>query len=75
MKYNTKHNFESDVLKLLGLADKHVIWLELRLAYNATPTVRCEFEKYVDDRMLVRDGNIVTEKKHYKVILEEIKEG
>ena len=75
MESNTKHNFESDVLKLLGLADKHIMWLELRLAFNDVPKVKCEYEIHDGGKMVARDGNIVTEEKHYKVILEEIKEG
>jgi hypothetical protein len=74
MEHHTKHNFESDILKLLGMEDKHVIWLELRCAYDETPTVKCEYEVQDGDNPLVRDNAIVTEKKKYKIVLEEIEE-
>jgi len=69
-----KHDFESKVLKLLGLEGKHVRWLELRCAYNEVPTVKLEYEVQDKGNPLVRDGAIVTEKKKYTVILEEIEE-
>lgn len=74
MENFSKHDFESEVLKLLGLSDKHVMWLELRCAYNETSTVKCEYEVWDKGNPLVRDDTIVTEKKKYKVVLKEIEE-
>ena len=72
MEHHTKHNFEFDLLKFLGLEDKHVTWLELRCAYNEVPIVRCEYEIHDGVNPVVRDGAFVTEEKKYKIILEEI---
>ncbi len=60
-----------DIAKMFNLPD-NLIWYKLKFSATDSPTLRCEYEVWIDDVPNIVDGKIERIKGKYKVHVEEV---
>ena len=67
---NKQLAFELEIIKLFNLS-KHLIWCDIHFGAGEVPTVKCEYEVWIDGNPKIVDDQIKKIKKKLKILIDE----